>query len=148
MLFISQWRGIILIVCSILVMTSCGGKPDRPPEGAENVHCVITSHTNGQRADKNTTLKGTVDGMQSGWDLYAYTRARTTEDQPYWLSARKAVRNGNNWSIDVVLGQDDTSSGTGYTVAIVIPNGEPQGPTVKDLPKSVQQCGTVELVRK
>ena len=84
--------------------------------------------------------------MQSEWNMYSYARAKLP-GEPWWLSDKKAVVIGGDWNVDVVIGNDDTTSGTEFQVAIIVSSKRPSAQT-DDLPNSVLTCAQVNLTRQ
>lgn len=135
-------KGLSLIVwltVAVLVSASCASPPP-------DVGCQITSHTDGEPVGRHITVEGTSSGMEPEWSMYSYARAKLP-GEPWWLSDKKATVIGDNWSVDVVIGNDQTPHGTEFQVAIVVANKDLPA-TTDDLPASVLPCAQVNLVRE
>ena len=139
---------IVGLTIALIVSVSCYGTSgprsiDQIPDG---VSCQITSHTNGDTVGRYITVEGTTSGMKPEWSMYSYARAKLP-GEPWWLSDKKAIVIGNDWTVDVVIGNAETPPGTEFQVAIVVTSKRPPAQT-DDLPNSVSACANVNLARE
>jgi len=137
-------KSLVVVICLLVAaMVSASCSAPRP----EGVSCEITSHADGDQVGQYIATSGTTSGMKPEWSMYSYTRAKRPAE-PWWLSEKKATVVGDEWSVDVVIGNDTTSSGTEFEVVIVVADGKPTGPTTNDIPDSVLTCDAVNLIRE
>lgn len=106
-------KNLVAIFLLALLLSACS---NTKPQG---VTCTITSFKNGDAVLENQTLAGSIDGMQSEWYIFAYTRAKLP-GQPYWRSDKSAVVVEKNWTVDVVYGDSKTTPNTEFESVVIL----------------------------
>lgn len=139
-----SFKRLLSIFCLIIVVIYISACTLSRPKG---VTCEITSHTDDSEVERYITIKGTVDGLGSRQSLWSYARVKQT-GEPWWLSDKKATVIGIEWGVDVVIGNEETTSGFEFEVVIVAANRKPQDPMTDDLPNSVTVCESVSLIKE
>lgn len=134
-------KKLIILIILAVTFSACTPAP-------KDVTCTINSHKKGDAVQQNETLAGSVQGIEKGWYLFAYTRAKLPA-QPYWRSDKSAVIVGEDWTIDVVYGDEQTPSATEFeTVILVTSNKSPasQVEQISDIENGVS-CAQISLHR-
>lgn len=132
---------IVWIVLFVFLLSACSTTP-------KEVTCTIASPQNGDAMQENETMTGTVNGLQEGWYVFAYTRAKLPSE-PYWRSDKSAVVVGSNWTIDVVYGDTATPPDTEFETVIIVTSDQKPAPQIEqiyDLGASIT-CGQISVHR-